>query len=248
MQLGVADYGMVVWEGGLFDLKMQLEGLKAIQFGGIERLNAQTEADALSKALLYREMGMDFGTVNAPTPELCIHWSAALGKEYVWTASPAKDMETYCRHTNVQIEAAARYGIRVGVHNHLGCTVESQEELETFLEKCPKAGIILDTAHLAAAGGDPTHIMKRYADRVIVLHLKDWMDQKPAAECDHWMQRGYFCGLGKGNIGLDNIAFMKAALETGYDGWIFIEHDTHLQDCYTDLKLSREYLEEGGVL
>ena len=32
----------------------------------------------------------------------------------------------------------------------------------------------------------------------------------------------------------------------GYDGWVFVEHDTHLQDPFKDLAISREYLRKAG--
>ena len=34
MKFGVADFGMSVWDGGLFDLQGRLEGLKAIGYDG----------------------------------------------------------------------------------------------------------------------------------------------------------------------------------------------------------------------
>jgi sugar phosphate isomerase/epimerase len=45
---------------------------------------------------------------------------------------------------------------------------------------------------------------------------------------------------------MDNIAVMKALVEVGYDGWIFIEHDTHLQDPLADLAISRGVLKDAG--
>ena len=49
-----------------------------------------------------------------------------------------------------------------------------------------------------------------------------------------------------GNFGLDNAAVMRALQETGYDGWVLVEHDTHLQDPLKDLAVSRQYLRDAG--
>ena len=133
------------------------------------------------------------------------------------------------------------------MHNHLGSLVESQAELDEFMARCPQAGLVLDTGHLAAADGDPVATVHKYADRLVAVHLKDWLVTNPEIGLDRWPERGRFCELGAGNINLDNAAVVAALLEVGYDGWIFIEHDTHLQDPLVDLTISREYLRKCGV-
>jgi len=69
---------------------------------------------------------------------------------------------------------------------------------------------------------------------------------KPEVGLDNWPQRGRFCELGAGNIGLDNAAVVKELIAVGYDGWILVEHDTHLRDPLLDLAVSREYLRKAG--
>lgn len=240
MKFGIADYGMNVWDGGVFDYEERWRDLKSIGFEGIERLTPATEADAVRRAGLMHRMGMDFGTVLAPTPELSIQWSAAFGKHYVWTAVTGKDFDTFCRQVNLQAAACLRWGVRAALHNHMGTLVETQRQLEAFLTRCPECGLILDTAHLAAVGGDTLEIVRRYADRLQAVHLKDWLLTQPDAL--QWYERGRFCELGAGNIGLDNAAVLRALREVGYDGWVFVEHDTHLRDPLQDLAVSREYI------
>lgn len=246
MNYGVADYGMNVWDGAMWDMEERLEGLKKIGFEGIERLSACTEADLLDKAAVHRRLGTGFATVSAPSPDLSIKWSSAMGCDYIWVAAKATDMDGFCRQANVQAQSAKRWGLKTAIHNHMGSVVESQKELESFLLKCPDAGLILDTAHLAAVNGDPVEIVEKYYKRIVVMHLKDWFSYPEKEQGDAWHQKGRFCGLGKGNIGMDNIAVMKALKKTGWDGWVFIEHDTHLQDSFKDLALSRNYLKENG--
>lgn len=244
MKFGIADYGMNVWDGGAFDFEERCLSLKKIGYEGIERLTAISADDALHRASRMHKLGMDFGTCLAPNIELSIQWTAAFGKDYVWTAVSGKDFDNFCRQVNIQSEACARWGVKVAIHNHMGSLVESQEELEEFLRRCPGCNLVLDTAHLAAVGGNPVEIVEKYTDRLQVIHLKDWLNLKPDAA--NWFERGRFCGLGEGNIGLDNRKVMGALVKAGYDGWIFIEHDTHLQDPLKDLALSRKYLSEAG--
>lgn len=246
MKYGVADYGMNVWDGAMWDLEERLTGLKKIGFEGLERISACTEADLLEKAAIHRRLGTGFATVNGPSPDLSIKWTSAMGGEYVWLAAKATDMDGFCRQAQIQARAAERWNVRVAIHNHMGTMVESQDELETFLGNCPDVGLIFDTAHLAAVGGDPVKIVRKYHKRIVVMHLKDWISYPKNKQGEGWFQKGRFCGLNKGNIGLDNIAVMKALKKAGWDGWVFVEHDTHLQDPFKDLALSRKYLKKNG--
>jgi len=246
MKFGVADYGMNVWDGGCFDIEERLVGLKKTGYDGTERLSITSASDALEGAARYRKLGMDFATCLGPTPQTSIRWTAALGKSYMWTAVSGGTFDVFCRQVNHQVAMAGKWGIRVGLHNHLGSLVESQAQLETFLKRCPGCGLILDTAHLAAADGDPVHIVRKYGKRLVAVHLKDWLVTSPGIGLDKWTQRGRFCELGAGNIGLDNAAVMKALVKAGYDGWVFVEHDTHLQDPFKDLAISRNYLRKAG--
>jgi sugar phosphate isomerase/epimerase len=246
VKFGVADFGLNVWDGGAFDTGARLEKLKALGYEGTERLEAATEADAVQKAVTYRRLGMDFATVRGPNPEVSMLWTAAFGKGYVWTAVSGRDFDAFCRQVNVQAAACARLGLRLGLHNHLGSPVESQAQLDAFLERCPGCGLILDTAHLAAAGGDPVGSARRYRERLVAVHLKDWIVLKPNVGLDRWTERGRFCELGAGNIGLDNAAVLRTLREIGYDGWVCVEQDTHLQDPMLDLATSRAYMRRAG--
>jgi len=244
MKFGIADYGMNVWHGALYDTEERLEQLKGIAYDGLERLHATSPSDALLKSAAFKRMGMDFATCAGPSIEANIKWTAALGKSYIWAQSSATDFDVYCRQVNDLTRAAARYGVKVGLHNHLGAVVETQAQLECFLQACPLSGLILDTGHLAAAGGDNLEIVRKYSQRLVAVHLKDWFETNPQAA--NWWERGRFCELGAGNIGQDNAAVLHAIANAGFDGWVFIEHDTHLRDPLIDLSVSREYLRTAG--
>jgi len=246
MKYGVADYGMNVWDGGCFDIEERLIRLKEIGYQGVERLSAVCTDEAVHRAARMHRLGVDFATCQGPNPELSIQWTSAFRKGYVWTAVTANEFAAFCRQVNVQAEACERWGIHAALHNHMGTLVETQPQLEDFLARCPKCRLILDTAHLAAVGGDPVAIVRKYPDRLEAIHLKDWIQLKPEPGMKEWWQRGRFCELGAGNIGLDNAAVMRALVQVGYDGWILVEQDTHLQDPLKDLAISREYLRKAG--
>ncbi len=244
MKYGVADYGMNVWYGGLYDITQRLSDLKQIGYEGVERLEASSPSDAISKAIEFKRLGMDFTTCRGPNIENSIKWTAALGKQYIWAQSNAKNFDGFCRQVNAQAQAAAVFGVGVGLHNHLGTHVETQAQLEAFLAQCPQCGLVLDTGHLAATGGDVLKIISQYSCRLIVVHVKDWKSNGTASPVNNskWSDCGYFTTLGKGNIGQDNAEVIKTLKTKGYNGWVFVEHDTHLQDPLIDLAESYNVL------
>jgi inosose dehydratase len=244
MKYGVADYGINAWSGGMYDYEDRLLRLKEIGYEGTERISATTEAEALAKSALVRKLGMGYATVRGPSDELSIQWAAAFGCDYVWVASKPTgyDFDIFCRQANIYAEACVRWGLKAALHNHMGTCVETHEEVERFLEACSTCNLILDTAHLAAVGGDPESIIRRYPERIQVMHMKDWYQTNPSAE--KWFNRGRFCELDAGNIGMNHAGIMRALKESGFDGWMFVEQDTHLQDPFKDLATSRKILSD----
>ncbi len=177
IQVGVADYGMNMWDGALYDYELRQMDLKTIGFNGIERLEAQSASDAVHMAARIHAMGMDFATCRGATPETAIQWTAAFGKKYVWTSptDKGKDFDTFCRQVNRQVEVCKRWNLKVGLHNHLGTQVETQEQLLAFLEACPDGGWIWNTGILAVGGaGALLSMPDNYFAGLVAAHLKEW--------------------------------------------------------------------------
>ena len=57
LKIGVADYGMFVWEGGLFDYEQRLRDIKAIGYDGLERLRPVSAVGRHK----YRRYGQEAG-------------------------------------------------------------------------------------------------------------------------------------------------------------------------------------------
>ena len=247
MKFGVADYGLSVWDGELYDLQTRLEDLKAIGYDGIERLTAASPSDAMRQAEIYHRLGMDFSTVAGPKVANGIAWTCALGKPYVWlTPGPATrdvNIDIFCRRANRMVEVANKMNVEVAVHNHLGAVVEQQEELDKFMKDVPGAKLILDIGHLQGAGGDCVGTIEKYADRIIAMHFKDIEMLDP--DNKEWYKRLCFRGLDDGNINFDWRASVRALKKVGYDKWCFIEQDTHRADAHQELAQSLNLLKKA---
>ncbi len=249
IKVGVADYGLNCWYGANYDYRDRFALLKETGFDGLERLEAKNADEAMQIAADARREGLGFGTCLAGTVMESLRYTAALGYSYMWTdptpLANQNPLDVFCRKVNYQIEAAAHYGVKVGIHNHLGLLIEKEEQLDDFLVRCPGAGIVFDVGHMAGAGGDPMRVLERYFDRIVAVHMKDYVYKDKNAEV--WHQRLRFCELGAGEMGELNLDLLKALKKKDYNGWIFVEHDTHLQDPKLDLAISREFMRRAGI-
>jgi inosose dehydratase len=129
-------------------------------------------------------------------------------------------------------EIARRAGLTAHYHPHLSTIVEGPEEVReifrhTAINFCP------DTAHLAAAGGDPAAQIREFRDRITYVHLKGWQ-RDPFA----------FTPLDRGD--LDMAPILAALAETAFDGWITTELDAW-PDPKSGAEISLRFLREHGL-
>jgi len=240
---GIADYGVFAWYGGFYDNDDRLDIAGKIGFDGVERLYSHSADDALQKAAMLKKLGMSFATCEDKSIEYSIKWTAALGGDYIWADVYRKSFPEYFRQIEELALVCKRYGIKAAVHNHLGSIIETQEQVETLLRECPDAYLILDTGHLAVAGGDVRYIAETYYDRIAAYHLKNWQKSDTPDHAE-WSRRGRFCGLFEGDFFIDNEWVFKNALKNGFEGWIHVEHDTHLREPALDLAESFKVLKK----
>jgi inosose dehydratase len=152
-------------------------------------------------------------------------------------------------------ELAVERGFEPVFHHHTATYVEGIPEIERFLADTT-VPLLLDTGHLALAGGDPVAALRDWASRVEAIHLKDVrMDVLDSVRVERagmlaaW-RRGIFCALGDGNV--DLIGFCAALRAAEYDGWIVVEQDRVLQDgasfaaSCADQARNREWLRDNG--
>jgi inosose dehydratase len=112
----------------------------------------------------------------------------------------------------------------------LSTIVESPDELDRLMPHT-RIGYCPDTAHLAAGGADPAAVIRKYADRIQHVHLKDF-------------QRDPFTFLPLGEGELDFPDIIAAIRESGYDSWLMVELDNYDGDPRVAAELSKKYLEK----
>jgi len=68
--------------------------------------------------------------------------------------------------------------LRLGYHNHTGefAAIDGQIPEYIFFDKAsPDVFVQLDIGHCAHGGGDPVAVIKKYSDRLVSVHVKDWV-------------------------------------------------------------------------
>ena len=126
-------------------------------------------------------------------------------------------------------DIAEAHGLTASYHPHLSTIVESPGELDRLLPRT-RIGFCPDTAHLAAGGGDPAALIRRYPDRIKHVHLKD-VRTDPLE----------FLPLGEGELDFDDI--VRAVRETGYDSWLLVELDAYDGDPREAAEISKAFLD-----
>jgi inosose dehydratase len=126
-------------------------------------------------------------------------------------------------------DIADDHGLVACYHPHLSTIVESPGQLDQLMPRT-RIGFCPDTAHLAAGGGDPAALIRRYADRVRHVHLKD-VRTDPLQ----------FLPLGQGDIDFTDV--FSAVHDSGYDGWLLIELDSYDGDPRDAAAASKTYLD-----
>ena len=124
---------------------------------------------------------------------------------------------------------AASRGFRLCYHHHMGTVVQTAAETEYLMEHTTPGRVWLcyDTGHFTFAGEDPMAVLKKYADRVGHVHLKDMrLPVVKQARDEGWsflqaVRNGAFTVPGDGGVQFDEVFRVLAA--SGYQGWLLVE-------------------------
>lgn len=169
-------------------------------------------------------------------------FAAALGAEHVVLGGGAKraggenpeDLDRLASGLATAQEVVLRHGLTPSYHPHLGTLTETPKALDAIMART-EIGLCPDVGHIAAGGGDPVAIIRRYGNRIPYVHLKDWAPTQQT-----------FMPLGGGSVNLRGIT--DALVDIGYDGWLTIELDSYDGNPRDAAMLSAKFLrEETGI-
>ena len=146
-------------------------------------------------------------------------------------------------------------GLRTALHPHGSTYVETPAEIDEFLNRTDseKVGIVFDTGHYMLGGGDPVAGVRKYGERIWLMHFKDFNPEViPVAieknlNYQEMIGEGMFSELGTGAV--DFPAVLEAMNEVGYSGWIVVEQDVlpGMGSPAENAKRNRAYLRTIGL-
>jgi inosose dehydratase len=150
-------------------------------------------------------------------------------------------------------DLVAGHGLEIALHPHAGALVETHDQIERILAECDMP-VCLDTGHLAIGGADPGEFVRRHAERVVHVHLKDvdagLAEQVGAGALSllEATRRGLFRPLGRGDAPIREVVGLLD--RHGYERWLVLEQDTTItgeeppvgRGPVLDVQASIEYL------
>jgi len=219
--------GVEIFDGNLFGYEDKPQELKAIlDDNGLELLSVYAGANFIFADILDEELQKIRKLADIAATFNVSHLVVGGGAKRLDGPEPDDRKRTGDGLEKV-VEIASRAGLEAHYHPHLTTLAEAPDEIadifaHTSIHFCP------DTAHLAAAGGDPAALIRRWADRISYVHLKGWQ-REPFA----------FTPLDEGD--LDIGACIDALKETDFKGWIATELDSW-PDPYAGAAQSRAFL------
>jgi inosose dehydratase len=122
----------------------------------------------------------------------------------------------------------AQAGLRMAYHHHLGTVVESQQDLDRFLNSTGRSvGLTVDTGHAALGGIDALALIHDHPLRVAHIHCKDVRSSvfdRVKSESRSFLSgviSGMFTVPGDGDLDFSGV--MQGLAKIGYAGWVIVE-------------------------
>lgn len=165
-----------------------------------------------------------------------------------------KQWDALARGLNEIGKMASDAGIVLCYHHHMGTGVQTRAEVDRLLAAtdAKHVHLLLDTAHILFADGDPLSLAKDHAGRIRHLHLKNLrqpVKTRALAEglsFKEAIQEGIFTVPGDPDGCIDFRPIVQVFADVGYQGWIVVEAEQDPAKA-TPLKyarMAREHLRQ----
>lgn len=165
----------------------------------------------------------------------------------------------FCKMANVAAKKLSEEGIKLYYHNHHieFRRFEGKTMLDIIRENADMLGFELDVHWVHRGGYDPVTMIKKYAGKVDLVHLKDYrigaISDEAFAALGKRDFRGFmngfqnvvqFAEVGEGT--LDMPAIIEASLESGAKYFFVEQDDLYGRDGFDCLATSRDNLNKMG--
>jgi inosose dehydratase len=147
-------------------------------------------------------------------------------------------------------EIAVSEGMQLCYHHHMGTGVQTREEVDRLMTETDPdhVHLLLDTGHIAFAGGDPLSLAEDHGDRIKHIHLKDVRQpvvnkvREENLSFQDGIEAGVFTVPGDGDLDLAPV--LEALARHGFEGWLVVEAEQDPAKAHPleHALMAREYL------
>ena len=138
------------------------------------------------------------------------------------------EMKSYARKMTKFAEWCNDKGMPISYHHHVGAVIETEDEIDMFMNLSGEAlPLLYDTGHMAFSGGDVLRVIDNHHKRISHVHTKDirqeiinGLDPSKESFLDAVI-KGVFTVPGDGNLDFHSI--VKQLASYGYEGWFVVE-------------------------
>jgi inosose dehydratase len=138
------------------------------------------------------------------------------------------EMKAYARKVTEFGEWCAEQGMPLSYHHHMAAVVQFEHELDAFMKNSGEGiPLLLDTGHLAFAGGDVLAAIDKHHRRINHVHVKDV--RRNVIEALDWTRQSFLDAVALGAFtvpgdgSLDFAAIVRKFADYGYEGWFVVE-------------------------
>jgi len=169
--------------------------------------------------------------------------------------SSLENILAFCDETNEYAKRLADNGIRLYYHNHHieFAKYDGKLLLDIIADRAPQVGLELDVHWIQRGGKDPVATIRKYRDRVAMIHLKDYrIGQLPAEAFDSLAKGDFaafmtaftgvvqFAEVGEGNLEFGDI--ITEAVDSSAEYLLVEQDDLYGRDVFDCLQTSYDNL------
>jgi sugar phosphate isomerase/epimerase len=227
-QIGALGYKEVE-AAGFFNLPVE-QVKTAMQAAGLRCVSAHYPLLLLRQHLdeiltFCKSLGVGYVTCSSPMHQQEGVKGPLTLDDWRWSADQFNQVAT-------KVEAA---GMKFAYHNHVAefGAINGTLPYEELLKNTDPAKVSfeLDCGWVIVGGQDPVHYLKQYPARIVMLHVKDFKDNKPPS-----------VELGTGSI--DYTPIFAAAAATGHIRHAFVEQEEFQTPIMEALAVDAKYMKK----
>jgi len=160
------------------------------------------------------------GSYSSMKPE-DIDWAARSETPLLWlVVRKEKKFNEAVKKLSKFAKQANEASVIPALHNHLGTCFETMDEIDQALEEVEGLKLCYDTAHAEAVGIDQREFIRKYHEKIELVHLKDLRKKVPKSRVSYTKD---FVNVGSGIVDFEKVA--SALIEYRYDKRMMLELD-----------------------